>query len=134
MRGRGVICDKYKSSLFRWVQNYCSKSKFILKTDDDQVVDVHHLVPFLDNFLPKTDLPFFLCHYLQDQKPQRDFTSKWFVSINEFPGQTYPEYCAGWAYVTNHKTIDNILGMYVLVHFAIICLKLVFRRISMRVH
>ena len=42
--------------------------------------------------------------------PHRDpNTSKWAVTREEWPGEAYPEYCAGWAYVTTPATVTRVL-------------------------
>ena len=39
----------------------------------------------------------------------RNKWSKWFVTKEEYKEAKYPDYCSGWAYVTNHKTVKSIL-------------------------
>merc|ERR1711971_1417254 len=35
--------------------------------------------------------------------------SKWYISEEEYPGSSYPHYCAGWAYLTTLPTIQALL-------------------------
>ena len=53
---------------------------------------------------------FYLCYLLQKTKPKRGIGNKWFVSFQDYPQEFYPDYCCGWAYVTNIPTIKSILG------------------------
>ena len=63
---------------------------------------------FLEH-LPGTGDKWFLCQVL-DRKPEREKTSKWFVTEEEFGGSSYPLYCGGWAYVTTVPTVSAVLA------------------------
>ena len=80
-----------------------------MKSDDDQAVDIYHLPTFLKSY---TDFKekFYLCYILEKTKPMRAVKDKWFVSFQDYPDEYYPNYCAGWAYVTSISTIETILG------------------------
>ena len=39
-------------SLLHWIQKYCNQSKFILKTDDDVLVNIEIFLKNLDYFKP----------------------------------------------------------------------------------
>ena len=98
---------------FRWITQNCENAEYILRSDDDQAIDTHHLPIFLDNFIDIKDNKndnFYLCYSLNDAKPKRDTNSKWYVSKEDYADESYPEYCCGWAYVTNVATMKNILG------------------------
>ena len=45
-----------------------------------------------------------------DRKPERERSSKWFVTEEEFGGSAYPLYCGGWAYVTTVPTLSAVLA------------------------
>lgn len=98
-------------NFFRWVSEHCPDVNLVLKADDDVVVDTLHLGVYVTTFIHDFVEPFYLCHYLPDQKIGRDPMFKWFVPEEEFPGHTYPGYCAGWAYVTNPLTIRKVLDL-----------------------
>lgn len=80
-----------------------------MRSDDDQVIDVHHLPHFLNAFIVNNEEPFYLCHHFKGTQPHRNKESKWYVSEEEYSHDMYPDYCCGWAYVTNIATIDIIL-------------------------
>merc|ERR1712012_25364 len=111
---QGDFTDSYRNMTYkhllgyRWCEEHCPGADHVLKTDDDQFVDTLQLPRFLTTFLPQTDRKWFLCHVL-DNDPQRHVSSKWFVTREEWPGDTYPQYCAGWAYVTTPATVKQIL-------------------------
>ena len=39
-----------------------------------------------------------------------DFCCQWYVSEDEWPGAVYPDYCAGWVYVTTTATLAAVLA------------------------
>ena len=82
-----------------------------MKSDDDQAVDIYHLPTYLNHFIDFQER-FYLCYILENTKPKRNIKNKWFVSFQDFPDEFYPDYCAGWAYVTNIPTIKSVLGMF----------------------
>lgn len=109
-----VSVQKQKVSHFfslqktRWTVNYCHQTKFVLRSDDDQVIDVHHLPHFLSHYVDDNQR-FYLCHHFAGTKPHRNVNSKWYVSTEEYAEDMYPDYCCGWAYVTNVATLNTIL-------------------------
>ena len=59
--------------------------------------------------LPGTGDRWFLCQVL-DREPEREETSKWFLTEEEYSGSDFPLYCAGWAYVTTVPTVSAVLA------------------------
>jgi len=112
---QGDFIDSYRNMtykhllVYKWISDSCDKTEFVLKTDDDQFVDIFHLPRYLQEFARKED-KFFLCQ-VQNMKPQREEGSKWFVTAEEFGEEKYPLYCAGWAYVTTVPTIKQLLDV-----------------------
>lgn len=111
---QGGFKDSYRNMTYkhllgyRWVKEHCTKVDYVLKTDDDQFVDTLQLPRFLSTFLPESNRKWYLCQVL-DNAPERHVTSKWYVTREEWPGDSYPLYCAGWAYVTTIPTIEQAL-------------------------
>ncbi len=109
--------DSYRNMTYKhilgyiWTKENCGEVQYVLKSDDDQAVDIEHLRQyFLKNYIHSEEL-FYLCHFLMGEKPRRDPKNKWFVSNEEFQENVYPDYCAGWAYVTNIQTVASIIGI-----------------------
>ncbi|XP_036360214.1 beta-1,3-galactosyltransferase 5 [Octopus sinensis] len=104
---QSVFRDSYRNLNFkamaalRWIATYCHNTTYILKTDDDILVNIFLLAKQL------TDLhqhnfgqeDFIMCNVWTGMRVIRDRRSKWFVSRKEFPKDTYPSYCSGSAYV-----------------------------------
>lgn len=83
--------------------------KHVLKSDDDQAVDTHHLKRYLAAFVEDNTRPFLLCDLIRNNKPQRNVNDKWHVTQDEYSGDKYPPYCAGWAYATNLAYVRLVL-------------------------
>ena len=41
---------------FRWVANNCDNTKYVLKSDDDQAVDIFHLPTYLEHYTDQGNL------------------------------------------------------------------------------
>lgn len=95
----------------KWAATYCSKAKFILKVDDDVIVNVHYLTKYLDQLVEKEThvTNTFLCHAHHDAPVNRSMESKWYVSPEEYADEKYQTYCDGPAYMF---TGDLALPLY----------------------
>lgn len=103
---QGNFIDSYRNLTYKnvmglhWVQNYCSHAKFVVKVDDDTMIDIYHLVKFLLQTSPDGNLDNFLyCSMFRNQGPRRTTDDKWFVTEQEYPYSKYPPYCEGFAYI-----------------------------------
>ena len=111
---QGDFIDSYRNMTYkhllgyRWINEHCSNASYVLKSDDDQFVDTLQLGRYLSAFLPAPGSAWYLCQVLRSA-PHRDPDSKWAVTREEWPGEEYPEYCAGWAYVTTPATVTKVL-------------------------
>ncbi|XP_059608217.1 beta-1,3-galactosyltransferase 5-like [Phlebotomus argentipes] len=78
----------------KWATEFCPETQFIFKCDDDVFVNTPYISQFiqrvghLDNFIT--------CRVISDSKVFRDKNSKWYVTSEEYPNETYPAYCSGW--------------------------------------
>lgn len=101
----------------RWSSSHsCLKPKYIIKMDDDIVVDLFHLVHYLSAnshglSSPSTNREHFLAGYIfKNVVPIRRQQNKWFVSNDEFAGSVYPSYLSGWMYVTTPYTASSLIS------------------------
>ncbi|KAH3867773.1 hypothetical protein DPMN_030909 [Dreissena polymorpha] len=106
---QGNFLDSYRNLTIKsvmdldWVHRFCNKTKFILKVDDDTMVDVYHLVKFLLQKSPDGNTRNFLyCSSFKNQGPVRYPDDKWFVPKHEYPYSKYPTYCEGFAYIMSY--------------------------------
>ncbi|KAL0859398.1 hypothetical protein ABMA27_010587 [Loxostege sticticalis] len=113
---QGNFVDAYRNMTYKhvmgmkWVVHHCPMAKYILKTDDDMVVNSHELRRFLAKELsPWGAKGLITCQVLEHAAAQRSNRSKWRVSITEFSAQYYPTYCAGWAILYSQDVVPRLL-------------------------
>nr|CAI5855387.1 unnamed protein product [Callosobruchus analis] len=101
----------YKHTMgLRWVEQHCSNVKFVIKMDDDIVVNVERIpkllkslqVPYADNYIAG--------YVLRNMVPIREPANKWFVTEDEYDLDAYPPFVSGWFYVTNPYTCSNLFN------------------------
>ncbi|CAG5128680.1 unnamed protein product [Candidula unifasciata] len=87
-------------SILKWVNLFCSTTKFVLKVDDDMYVNIPFLVNVLNEYSSDKSRPkAYVIGSLQvNAHPRRDSNSKWYIPTSIFPGNTYPNYTTGPAY------------------------------------
>jgi len=108
--------DAYQNMTYKhltgywWMTQHCNNAKLVLKSDDDLVIDVHHLEVYINHYIEDPHQAYYyLCYIHQNEKPKRDATHKMFVSFRDYPQDVYPDFCSGSAYVTNLPTMKSIL-------------------------
>jgi hypothetical protein len=108
--------DSYKNlslkslSALHWITVNCNWTRYVLKTDDDAYVNMRALLRHLKDIDSAGGLKprrLILCRIWKDMHVLRD-DIKWGVSREEFPGDFYPAYCSGIAWV---MTRDMIVAM-----------------------
>jgi hypothetical protein len=82
----------------KWVSNYCSNAKYILKVDDDVFVNSFSLLNYLDNLKLETNNNL-LCRLRKRSPIVRDLNSKFYISYNITKKKFYSKYCDGPAYI-----------------------------------
>lgn len=96
-----------------WASTFCQNAKFVVKMDDDVLVDYFQLYEMLTKGELGTSWgerdSFIFGKILSNQLVEREPTSKWFVPEKDFPQGEYPPYVSGWAYLTTITTIQDIL-------------------------
>ncbi|XP_071167294.1 beta-1,3-galactosyltransferase 5-like [Mytilus edulis] len=113
---QGNFVDSYRNLTYKlvfslfWVNNFCSNTKFVVKVDDDVIINIVLLIQHLqqkkkDNLLTNV----LECYMLIDKGPIRRNNSKWRTSLLEYPFPKYPPYCNGNPSI---MSIDVIIKMY----------------------
>ncbi|GAB6026890.1 Beta-1,3-galactosyltransferase 1 [Chamberlinius hualienensis] len=108
--------DNYKNlsfkaiSAFKWVTDNCANAKFILKVDDDVFVNVFGLVRFLKSMENEKSTRLVGIHGLKwlGMEVFRKKYSKWYVSKDEYPFNTFPMYCSGTAYIMDSVVVPQL--------------------------
>jgi beta-1,3-galactosyltransferase 2 len=106
---QGDFLDTYQNltlkTIFglKWMSLYCQSARFLMKVDDDIVVNTYLLLNYFQSNLP-TQATMFGRVY-DKAYPFRNKDYKWYVSYEEYAGDFYPTFCAGKAYLmTNDLT------------------------------
>lgn len=97
----------------RWSSSHtCIKTKFIIKMDDDIVVDFFYLANYLNDpkFSEIANRQFLAGYVFSNVIPIRAQQNKWYVSHDEYDGNVYPDYLSGWMYVTTPFTARTLVA------------------------
>nr|CAD2128478.1 unnamed protein product [Meloidogyne enterolobii] len=96
---------------YQWQQKFCSNAEFVMKTDDDTIVDLPRLEFWIDKKARKDSEkgPAFFGVVYGKSKPIRDPRNKWYVPYEHFPGNLFPRYMQGASYFGNGKAIKLIM-------------------------
>ncbi|CAH0562037.1 unnamed protein product [Brassicogethes aeneus] len=100
---RGKFVDTYDNltlktiSLLEWVDNYCPKAAYVLKTDDDMFINVARLLQFMSKHKP--DQRAIYGRLAQKWKPIRNKKSKYYISPQQYKPSVFPDFTTGPAYL-----------------------------------
>ncbi|XP_037778008.1 beta-1,3-galactosyltransferase 5-like [Penaeus monodon] len=93
----------------QWVTRYCSQAKYIIKMDDDIVVDLYQFRDLLRyRYYERTNLILGLLQV--EARPVRNKESKWYVSEAEFADDFYAPFMSGWAYAMTLDAARRIVA------------------------
>ena len=106
----GAFLDTYENLTYKsvmglhWVNNYCNNTRFVLKIDDDVVVNIYKLLHFLTEIDsdPKQASGFLYCNVQgrgYGELPIRRNDSKFYMNTTDYKYDLYPPYCQGPGYV-----------------------------------
>lgn len=98
----------------KWISEYCDKVSFILKTDDDIIIDTFKLLHHLKNIATHTKpTRTIFCKMYAHMPAIRDKKNKWYISKDEYPFDRFGPYCSGSAFI---MTPDLAEPMYKISH------------------
>ena len=110
---QGDFADTYHTLTYKaiaglkWVSDYCNNAKFVLKIDDDVLVNMFSLLRHLQARVGTKRL--LLCR--TQIKPNVMRSGKNRATMQEYAGEHYPDFCTGAAYV---MTTDVVVELYCL--------------------
>lgn len=101
---------------FKWFLHHCQQAHFVLKTDDDVLVNSPLLYEYLSFESPITSSlslspaskGLILCDKIVDAKVKRTYRSKWRVSYDEYDGKFYKPYCPGHAIIFSSDVVKDL--------------------------
>ncbi|CAG5051630.1 unnamed protein product [Parnassius apollo] len=112
---------------FRWLYEHCPIADFYLFTDDDMYISVTNLLDYVHDLTASVrernktekaqDVNIF-SGYVFKSAPQRFRSSKWRVSLDEYPWNKWPPYVTAGAYVVSNKSMKMLyVGSLFVKHF-----------------
>ena len=112
---KGNFIDKYANLTYKtvmglyWVNTYCPKASFVMKTDDDVSINSYKLIHFLQEISQtQSQLSNFFYGSLGNQFPPRSMSSKWYISFSDYKHRLYPPYCKGPGYILSNEVASQI--------------------------
>ncbi|KAH8409468.1 hypothetical protein KR222_006332 [Zaprionus bogoriensis] len=111
---RGNFIDSYNNltlktiSSLEWVDQHCSRAKYVLKTDDDMFINVPKLLNFVRQLEKHKDKRLIFGRLAKKWKPIRNKKSKYYVSTDQFPAAVFPSFTTGPAYVMTGSIVHDL--------------------------
>ena len=93
----------------KWTNSYCSNATFVLKIDDDVILNAKYLLDYLEKQEKATKS--FFCITLSNVTVVRETSYKWHLTAEEYKQSTLPTYCKGVAYVLTKDLGPMLLDM-----------------------
>ncbi|XP_046646022.1 beta-1,3-galactosyltransferase 5-like isoform X2 [Daphnia pulicaria] len=109
---QGMFVDTYNNltlktiSALEWSWTYCSRVKYVLKTDDDVYIHMPVLLAILDEVVDRRRT--ILGHLAKSWKPFRDIHSPYYVSKTRYKENKYPNFHTGPAYVLTSDIVEHL--------------------------
>ncbi|XP_037040501.1 beta-1,3-galactosyltransferase 5-like [Bradysia coprophila] len=112
----GDFVDSYRNLTLKtimaydWLTTYCRKAQFVIKTDDDTVVNIFELTEHLSSLSPvDVSSSNIWCCVDRNESTVSDVTSKFYASSTDFPSGKFPDHCSGIGYVTTFVVIERFV-------------------------
>lgn len=93
-------------SMFEWVDSYCSEVPFVLKTDDDMFINIPKLLALTEKQVAAQKKIF--GRLAKKWKPIRNSSSKYYVSVSQYPQTFFPDFTTGPAYLVTRDAVHDM--------------------------
>ncbi|KAK5643272.1 hypothetical protein RI129_007117 [Pyrocoelia pectoralis] len=110
---QGNFIEAYRNLTYKhlmgiqWAAANCQRVKYVIKMDDDIVVNFYKLVDLLHTLrLPRKLLAGYI---LSGMAPVREPANKWYIRLDEYKYPSYPTFLSGWFYITNPITVQSLV-------------------------
>lgn len=110
---QGDFLDTYRNLTrkhlmgLHWAANNCKDIKYIMKMDDDIVVNIYGILEKLH--LGMIEENFLTGYILKNMAPVREPANKWYVSKTEYTSSVYPDFVSGWLYITHPQVANRLI-------------------------
>jgi beta-1,3-galactosyltransferase 1 len=94
--------------MLKWVVNHCRSVPFVLKTDDDMLINIRGLMKELNNSRYKPSQPLVMGRIQRGAMPFRDRSSKWYLPYWLYQEKRLPTFAAGTGYVMTQKAVADV--------------------------
>ncbi|XP_068632084.1 beta-1,3-galactosyltransferase brn-like [Battus philenor] len=103
---------------FRWLYEHCATADYYLFTDDDMYISVANLLEYVHARNATDGTGTLFAGYVFKSAPQRFRSSKWRVSLAEYPWNRWPPYVTAGAYVVSNSVMRRLYaGSLFVKHF-----------------
>ncbi|GAA6226640.1 beta-1,3-galactosyltransferase 2-like [Lates japonicus] len=82
--------------VMNWLATHCPNTSYVMKVDADIFVNVFYLIRWLRS---SPQQGFITGSVINDGRPRRDRNSKWHISEEQYPEDSFPPYVSGAGYV-----------------------------------
>ncbi|KAG5307208.1 PREDICTED: beta-1,3-galactosyltransferase 5 isoform X1 [Acromyrmex echinatior] len=117
---QGDFLDTYRNLTrkhlmgLQWAANNCKDVKYIMKMDDDIIVNIYGILEKLHSgMIEKNSLTGYI---MKDMIPVREPANKWYVSKAEYINNIYPDFVSGWLYITHPQIASRLINYAVSSH------------------
>ena len=92
----------------KWATTFCPNAAFVMKTDDDVMLNIYNLTTDLSNAPPSARRDFVVARRLDSHHPLRNTRLKWYTPGALFAGATYPPYPEGHGYIMSADIVQKL--------------------------
>lgn len=102
--------NTFKTAMgIKWAVQNCRFTDFFFFVDEDFLVSTRNLAAFLMNRMDEyKNESLYMGYVHRNPKPFRNPSNKWFVTEEEYPFTTYPEFVAGGGIIFSQKGLQDI--------------------------
>ncbi|OWF44914.1 beta-1,3-galactosyltransferase brn-like [Mizuhopecten yessoensis] len=102
--------NSYKTIMgFTWAVQYCSEASHIVFVDDDHYLSIRNVLNFIHTLGVVNNKQLMVGHLHANSGPYRSIFSKWYVSPEQYPFDTWPPYLAGAVYMVSREVAKKMV-------------------------
>uniref|UniRef100_H2ZB05 Hexosyltransferase n=1 Tax=Ciona savignyi TaxID=51511 RepID=H2ZB05_CIOSA len=90
---------------FKWIKTNCPDVKYVMRTQDDVIVNMDKLMNSLLISAPSSG---FMMGKCREEIPNRNPYSRYYVPLDIYPGEKYPPVCSNMGYIMSVDVVNMI--------------------------